>query len=60
MNDGFIKCGDPTLASGKSDCRPHEYQDSKYGSGVRVGTPLRKSAPEARQTRRCTVCGTVK
>ena len=38
-------------------CKPHEFQDKRYGKGMRVHTPFTKSLqPMAR----CTVCLTEK
>ena len=37
-------------------CKPHPFQDSKYGQNMRVHTP-RKKAKNAVQVWRCTVCG---
>jgi hypothetical protein len=40
----------------KCDCS-NNFQDTRYGKGKRVHTPLRKKMPTASQEWRCTVCG---
>lgn len=34
-----------------------DYQDKRYGQGMRVHNPMRKKTPIAPQEYRCTVCG---
>lgn len=41
------------VASNKHACKPHPYQDKKYGAGVRV---MNETATNP-TTYRCTVCG---
>lgn len=36
--------------------RKHEYQDTKYGMGKRVVTPIAKKSSTDTQRYRCTVC----
>lgn len=36
----------------------HEYQDNRYGKGVRVATPKKLSQGKPTEVK-CTVCGTV-
>lgn len=40
-----------------SDCKPHDYQDTKYGYHMRVMNPTGKG--EKSGNFRCTVCGQV-
>ena len=35
----------------------HEYQDEKYGKGMRVHTPAKNKSDKGRIEPRCTVCG---
>lgn len=37
-------------------CRPHEFQDTKYGKNMRVWTSVQGSKEKARKST-CTVCG---
>lgn len=37
-----------------------EYQDARYSKGLRVHNLTRQSAPPAKQSWRCTVCGNEK
>jgi hypothetical protein len=37
------------------DCKPHSFQDARYGEKVRVMNPLKKAAGEQQKVR-CTVC----
>ena len=34
----------------------HEFQDKRYGPGMRVTTPVNKALKEGRDAHRCTVC----
>ena len=38
----------------------HEFQDEKYGKGMRVHNPCGKSASVGQQNYRCTVCANVR
>lgn len=42
----------------KCNCgRKHEYQDAKYGTGIRSATPVNKLAKNGKlEAIRCTVC----
>lgn len=40
----------------KCDCK-HQFQDSRYGPGMRVTTPVNKEQQQKRFVVRCTVCG---
>ncbi len=42
------------IAKHPGECRPHEYQDAKYGKGFRVMNPVAKKSHDAGA--RCTVC----
>lgn len=42
----------PEFVKPCAGCRPHPYQDAKYGKGVRVHTRDKDGNPNA-----CTVCG---
>lgn len=35
----------------------HEFQDKRYGKGVRIANPINKAIKEGRDAHRCTVCG---
>lgn len=44
-------------------CRTSEsglYQDSQYGKGMRVHTPLKRAKLDIPQKWRCTICGSVR
>lgn len=40
------------------NCKPHSFQDTRYGEKVRVMNPLKKVL-EQQQEVRCTICGAV-
>lgn len=46
------------LARHPGECKSHKYQDTKYGSGIRVMTEAMKEGKVLGY--RCTVCGPTK
>ena len=43
----------------KCSCN-YEYQDKRYGQGMRVHTPCKPATPNGPPRWRCTVCGTMR